>query len=50
MSAGLIRGLPLHQIVLQSAMMVVFLVFGLFGLKPAETARRNRRAVDNAAR
>ena len=36
LATGLIRGMQLHQIVMQSAMMVVFLVFGLFGLKPAE--------------
>ena len=40
LATGLIQGLQLHQIVLQSAMMVVFLVFGLFGLKPAETLLR----------
>jgi len=37
LATGLIRGMQLHQIVMQSAMMAVFLVFGLFGLKPAET-------------
>ncbi len=37
LATGHIQGLQLPQIVLQSAMMVVFLVFGLFGLKPAET-------------
>lgn len=36
LATGLIQGLQLHQIVMQSAMMVVFLVFGLFGLKPAD--------------
>lgn len=37
LATGLIRGMQLHQLVMKSAMMVVFLVFGLFGLKPAET-------------
>ena len=37
LATGLIRGMQLHQIVLQCGMMIVFLVFGLFGLKPAET-------------
>ncbi len=36
LATGCIRGMQLHQVVMQSAMMVVFVVFGLFGLKPAE--------------
>jgi hypothetical protein len=36
LAVGVIPMPPLFQLVMPAAMMVVFLVFGLFGLKPAE--------------